>query len=120
MTSTVKKVNNLKDPNFLPKTKFDSIINEQSIITENERGNTKDDNFAVGIYYFLKDGSKVKKFFILLICNLINLIHFYKKATTKISELRDIDIKDVHSNCVDDLNDLFKFYSLLFSKKNKN
>lgn len=50
--------NHLKDPNFLPKTKFDSIINEQSIITENER-NTNDDKYAVGIYYYLKDGTKV-------------------------------------------------------------
>jgi hypothetical protein len=59
LTSTVKKVNNhLKDPNFLPKTKFDSIINEQSIITENER-NTNDDKYTVGIYYYLKDGTKV-------------------------------------------------------------
>lgn len=42
---------------------------------------------------------------------------FFLKATTKISEIQDIDIKDAHANCVDDLNDLFKFYSLLFSKK---
>jgi hypothetical protein len=35
LTSTVKKTNHLlKDPNFFPKSKFDSIINEQSIISE--------------------------------------------------------------------------------------
>jgi len=32
LTSTVKKTNHLlKDPNFFPKSKFDSIINEQSM-----------------------------------------------------------------------------------------
>ena len=39
------------------------------------------------------------------------------KVRAKISELKDIDMKDVHSSCMSDLTDLLKFYGLLMKTK---
>ena len=60
LTSTVKKRNFLlKDSNFLQKNKFDSIINEQSMIQEQNECSDGKAEWCVDVYYYLKDGTKV-------------------------------------------------------------
>ena len=56
------KINPIKNLNL---KKLNQVINEQSIIqeaTETKSGktdNTKNDDFQIGIFYYLKDGTKV-------------------------------------------------------------
>lgn len=82
LTSTVKKLNPIKNStkamdNWAP------IIDEQSIITP------QSDSYCVGLYYYLKDGTKVE---------------------TKLKDLKAIDLQNIHENCSEDIKNICDFY----------
>jgi hypothetical protein len=82
LTSTVKKINPIKSStkameNWAP------IIDEQSIIT------SQSDSYCVGLYYYLKDGTRVE---------------------TKLKDLKEVDLQNIHENCAEDIKEICDFY----------
>jgi len=107
LTSTVKKINQTK--NFM-KQKLESIINEQSIIQEVQSDEPQVDSkqsndYRLKIVYFLRDLSQVCRFKIKKIIKKIELIKInFFKVSLHLKDLNTIDTRQVHDNCIEDLN----------------
>jgi hypothetical protein len=88
MSSTVKKLNPTKSRIL---EKHHKIINEHSMIGELdcEPTNKKTEDICVGIFYYLKDGTKVEK---------------------KLIDLNTIDLDEIHESCSDDVKDIQEIY----------
>lgn len=79
LTSTVKKLNPIKNIKMLKN--LDNI----TMIGENDSDNAKKQDYSVGIFYYLKDGTKVE---------------------TKLKDLKAIDLENLHDNCLSDVQDV--------------
>jgi hypothetical protein len=92
------------------KQKLESIINEQSIIQEVQSDEPQVDSkqsndYRLKIVYFLRDLSQVCRFKIKKIIKKIELIKInFFKVSLHLKDLNTIDTRQVHDNCIEDLN----------------